>query len=526
MVRKSLALIGDFMKRFILSIALAILVAAECLAGVTRPVTSQVSVNPVGVVTESNRSQGYGDYSLYLDLSRYGTRDMVSRQSLVTSAAASRTLDGQTFTATQASIVDGQLRGVGVVRNLITSPNDMTVSPWVYTGSPVITATTFKATAQNDTTRQYISTVDGVYYTISAFISVAVGGQTDNYYFQTYNSESSALQDIGLLSTTPTKYTKTVLGKVGGGSVRFGFLDQNTSNWATVTITDWQITASPYPLPTNVSGSASVTEAGITVSEDIETKAPKLWTSLNGPNAKGSAKIPWKPMFDQADLIGPDIPRTFAVVSGSPTITGDQVEFINEISSVKDTAYWVVGKRYRINATISDYIGTGYIVLSYDGVGGGTTYDVNGVSLSKTANGTYSYDYIPTGTSVAVYSAAGHTATVTINSIKELKDCIIAQSGSLKLWYNADGYLRLTDGTNTASVALECVAETQYYIHPRWLTDTMAIGYSTDGETVAWGADATFAGSFTPGEDLTLLNSTEYQYIGPVINVEKEITAW
>jgi hypothetical protein len=69
-------------------------------------------------------------------------------------------------------------------------------------------------------------------------------------------------------------------------------------------------------------------------------------------------------------------------------------------------------------------------------------------------------------------------------------------------------------------VALECVAETQYYIHLDW-DETQRIGFSTDKVNITWGDPAAFAGSYGLGEDLIFLNSSELQYIGPIIYIEK-----
>lgn len=123
-------------------------------------------------------------------------------------------------------------------------------------------------------------------------------------------------------------------------------------------------------------------------------------------------------LFDQESL-GSDIPRTWEIASGSPTIDGDEITFANEVASVKDNPYeWELEYTYKVSVTISDYTGSGNIILPYDG---NTDTDIYGNSIRKSADGTYEYYYSPqTITRIFIYSYAGHTATVTVNSVKEI----------------------------------------------------------------------------------------------------------
>ena len=120
---------------------------------------------------------------------------------------------------------------------------------------------------------------------------------------------------------------------------------------------------------------------------------------------------------DDEQRLGPDIPRTFAVASGSPVINGDTVSFLNEVSSVSDFGYWSAGTTYIISATISNYIGTGGILIPYDGSLSGDGGNHPGYLY---ANGNFVYNYIPSDTLCFMYSRAGHTADVTVNYIKEV----------------------------------------------------------------------------------------------------------
>jgi len=123
-------------------------------------------------------------------------------------------------------------------------------------------------------------------------------------------------------------------------------------------------------------------------------------------------------LFDQEEL-GSDIPRTWAISTGSPTIDGDEITFADEASDVKDDPYeWSLHHTYKINVTISNYSGSGNIVLPYDG---NLKEDIYGNSIVKSANGTYEYYYSPSLLErVFIYSYSGHTATVTVNSIQEV----------------------------------------------------------------------------------------------------------
>lgn len=118
-------------------------------------------------------------------------------------------------------------------------------------------------------------------------------------------------------------------------------------------------------------------------------------------------------LYNMEDFkLGQDIPRAFTATSGTPVINGDTISLLNEISDIRNVGYWVVGKRYKIQAEVSNYSGAGLIILPYDG---------NVVGLSVSANGVYSYEYTPANTICFIYSAAGHTATVKITSIREIQ---------------------------------------------------------------------------------------------------------
>lgn len=113
------------------------------------------------------------------------------------------------------------------------------------------------------------------------------------------------------------------------------------------------------------------------------------------------------------EVLAPDVARTWDIQSGSPSIAGDTITFADEVSSVRESAYWTTGKTYKINCTVANYSGSGDIALPYDG---------SGTSLLVSANGTYEYYYTPDdNVSAYIYSFAGHTCDVTVNFIQEVK---------------------------------------------------------------------------------------------------------
>lgn len=117
--------------------------------------------------------------------------------------------------------------------------------------------------------------------------------------------------------------------------------------------------------------------------------------------------MPLKTPYTEASA---DIPRTFSIGSGTPTISGDEITFANEASYVTTgAAYWEIGKTYIIDWEIQDYAGSGIIKL----------YDASGASIDKTGNGRWLSTYTPdSGTAMLVYSYAGHTAKVIVHSVK------------------------------------------------------------------------------------------------------------
>lgn len=108
----------------------------------------------------------------------------------------------------------------------------------------------------------------------------------------------------------------------------------------------------------------------------------------------------------------PDIPRSFSIELGSPIINGNEITFADEAAMVEHDAYWDIGKTYIVDVTISDYEGTGNIVLPYSN-GWPSIGSVGG-------NGHFKYTYlVDNNDRMRIYSYPGHTCKLTINSIKK-----------------------------------------------------------------------------------------------------------
>ena len=194
--------------------------------------------------------------------------------------------------------------------------------------------------------------------------------------------------------------------------------------------------------------------------------------------------------FKTAQVLQPDIPRTLAIASGSPVITDDQIDWIDESASVTDTGYWNTEKTYQVNVTLSGYSGTGDITLPFDGAVDET--DAYGNDLNVSADGTYEYIYTPTTDLLQTKSAAGHTATLTINFIKEVQT-LLNTNTDVPIFYidPTTGLLVLTDGMDTAVSSSPLSDDTYHNFHEAHYIDKMHV--TIDGDK---GIVGTFSGSF------------------------------
>lgn len=145
---------------------------------------------------------------------------------------------------------NGLNSGPGEYTQLIKKSRDISDGSWQKIGSPIITDTDgFQATAQFGKIRQLVATLDSTLYTFSFDAYVEPGGTLTGYKIRHGNSETGN-ETVLILKEVNDTYIVTVLGASGGGTVNFGFQDDNNSDWAKVTITDFQVTQSSYKLPT------------------------------------------------------------------------------------------------------------------------------------------------------------------------------------------------------------------------------------------------------------------------------------
>ena len=245
-----------------------------------------------------NRRDSYKDYAVYMDFVKYGITDKVSGNDLDVTIPGARydLVNGvQTeFAVNTPVITENGIRGVGAYENLCLWSEDLT-NGWAIIGSPNVASTSFQATARFENITRAIPTTEGDSYNISFDIKLLSGGHTTGYAFRTLNSVTGNTVNITTVLTTESQRVfMTVLGKAGGGNVLFGFRDDNIADWATVIITNFQVTKSSYPLPyikTEGTTSVSVTEAGSADygiwADDISVNFPLLYDALSGSIESG-----------------------------------------------------------------------------------------------------------------------------------------------------------------------------------------------------------------------------------------------
>ena len=161
--------------------------------------------------------------------------------------------------------------GARRVENLIGYNADISQANW--SGSATITGTDgFQVTAAFQYVHDDVATLDAHEYVLSFVLSVGAGDQTTGLAFRHNNSETGENTLMPTVSTVPTRYSIKVLGREGGGNCAFGIRDQNGSNWAKVTITDFQVEDVTGQANQNPSDVIPTTTAAVT----------KYYTTTNG----------------------------------------------------------------------------------------------------------------------------------------------------------------------------------------------------------------------------------------------------
>jgi hypothetical protein len=157
-----------------------------------------------------------------------GVRPVYTRESYLSGA-------GWYYDINQAKMFN---RGIELLNG---KTNDLSDSYWHKDTGVVVTADTFLANAAWDFVQKGITTTGGVLYTLSFYAYVEPGGQLTDYLFGHVDSATGGVTSL-TLSYVRKRYSITVLGKTGGGTVFFGFRDGNSSNWSKVYIDTINVT--------------------------------------------------------------------------------------------------------------------------------------------------------------------------------------------------------------------------------------------------------------------------------------------
>lgn len=211
-------------------------------------------------------------------------QDLVEPLAITVDAEAGRPNgDDGTFAGEDefAQSSDGQAHFYPAYVQLIKKSRDISNGVWTKSAGVTITGTdVFQVDSINDFVRQVMVTTDSLLYTFSFIASVESGGQTTGYKILHDNSASGNVTAL-VLTEIPTLYKVTILGRSGGGNTFFGIRDDNTSNWAEVTITDFQVTETPSRLPYAPNDSAVAT-LSIPANNSTATSPSIGWTITEG----------------------------------------------------------------------------------------------------------------------------------------------------------------------------------------------------------------------------------------------------
>jgi len=229
-----------------------------------------------------NRARGH---SFLVDFSDGIGRDQVSGTIMDTRLDTGRVnADGTPLGLNVPAIQGGKLNTFGAVGNMLKWSEDISKVEWDLIGlGGTKTATTFKAFAKNAGFNQRITVVIGTLYLISFKAKVEPGGNTDNYAVRHVGAATVATA----FSLTENEQLISINVTATATAFYFGFQDINASNWATVHISNFQVTQSSYQLPYVKTEAAAITTPH-NYSDDDEgykwafSKCPKLFDSLDG----------------------------------------------------------------------------------------------------------------------------------------------------------------------------------------------------------------------------------------------------
>ena len=299
-----------------------------------------------------------------------------------------------------------------------------------------------------------------------------------------------------------------------------------------------QVTASTYKLYDNFTGSATVTEAGTTVLPLTAGMSEAM-----GSGASATLTATWKPMFDSGDIAagvvyesdfsaGVDsfVASTGGAVAGNIDSIGGESDWLRfTVDALSSVHTWirsgsplVVGKQYHYAAKY--FLPSTNNVMTFFSIWNstGATRLLNNINVVDAAT-PISFDFTATTTGhLRYYGQGGNTfQDLSGDDVIYIKDIVITEiysdtllsSGNMSLKYIAGlDQLEFSDGTNTATKSLTCVAETAYAITAKWdgVNSLMKIG--VDG---VYGTETAFTGSFSPG-NMTFLSGSQFQWIDDV----------
>lgn len=305
----------------------------------------------------------------------------------------------------------------GPYENLIDFSEDLLKSVWVTSGNRV-SPTQWQATDQYNNIRQYINTIEGALYTFSFTAHVEEGAELDDYQIM-HNFSASGENITFSLTETPTEYSVTVFGRIGGGNVNFGIGNRNPSNWAIITFTNMQVSETPYILPYVKTESSTVNVLQNYAAADEGNKFQIMPDEIGAFDGKvdGDERVT---NGNFSAWTGDDPDGWFLIEAGDATsnISQDPVGQCRLVSdgtvvSLKQNNILVPGRRYELQFTITATSGLGIGVRNY------ATTDVY---KTHTLPGTYTLRFTSIDAGIAFQRPVGGPSDTTLDniSIKEV----------------------------------------------------------------------------------------------------------